>query len=293
MNPYWIVGFTDGDGSWVISLYKDYRVPLGYGITFKFIISQRSNDKNILIKIKDYFKLGYIYSRKTDNCSTYVVSNKILLQSSIIPFFQTYLLKTVKQYNLNLFISVLSLTPIKSYEKLNEIKEKLKLMNKHKQYLTKIENLDPWWVTGFIDAEGCFLISFYNKKNYKLGIKVVPRLLITQHNENKAVLQSLKQFFNCGRIYNKGNNCLGFEIEGFKNISSLVLSHFNNYPLQTSKKDDFEIFCKILNKMENKEHLIEKGLIEIKELKDKMNIGKLAGNELSSLEDTYTFPQRL
>ena len=34
-----------------------------------------------------------------------------------------------------------------------------------------VENFqpDPWWVTGFVDGEGCFHVSVTQNKNYKLG----------------------------------------------------------------------------------------------------------------------------
>lgn len=101
-------------------------------------------------------------------------------------------------------------------------------MNKHKHLLIgdiEKEKITPWWVTGFIDAEGCFLISFYKHNDYKLGIKVVPRLLISQHVENRLLLEKLKKYFDGGRIYKKGEKNLGFELEGYSIISSKVKSY--------------------------------------------------------------------
>jgi len=65
------------------------------------------------------------------------------------------------------------------------------------------------------------------------------------------------------------------EIEGYKNIVNQVLPHFNNYPLQTDKLNDFFKFKEILKMMEKKNHLTEDGLRTIIHLKSKMNNGIL------------------
>lgn len=132
-------------------------------------------------------------------------------------------------------------------------------------------------MTGFIDAEGCFLISFYNKKNYRLGVKVVPRLLITQHGENVLVFKALQRFFGCGRIYKKKNGT-GFEIEGLKNISNIVVPHFLAYPLQSIKRDDFNYFVRVVNMMKENKHLTKDGLKSINNIKSKMNKGRSEEN---------------
>jgi len=272
LEPYWIARFSAGDGGFSISLYQSSRARLGYEITFKFVVSQRSIDNLVINKLLDYFKgLGFSQDRDRDNCSTFVVSSTVTLWNIIVPFFLSYPLNTVKQFDLYLFYQVLSLMPLNSAEKVEQIKLILTCMNKHKHHLTNMPALHPWWVTGFINAEGCFLISFYKKKNYRLGIKVVPRLLITQHGENALVFEALKEFFGCGRIY-KGDT--GFEIEGFKSITEVVIPHFLAYPLQSIKRDDFSHFVRIVDIIREKKHLTKEGLESIRKIKSIMNRGR-------------------
>jgi hypothetical protein len=44
--------------------------------------------------------------------------------------------------------------------------------------MNKWIKLDPWFITGFTDAEGCFLVSIIKDKEYRLGWSVSPRYQI-------------------------------------------------------------------------------------------------------------------
>ena len=52
-----------------------------------------------------------------------------------------------------------------------------------------------------------------------------------------------------------------------------IISHFDNYPLITQKKADFELFKRIILKMVKGEHLSLKGLQEIVNLRASLNLG--------------------
>lgn len=42
--------------------------------------------------------------------------------------------------------------------------------------------LNSWWVTGYTDGEGCFLLNIHKNKNVKLGIGSKLVYQITVHN---------------------------------------------------------------------------------------------------------------
>ena len=60
--------------------------------------------------------------------------------------------------------------------------------------------LDPWWITGFWDGEGCFHISITKNKKWKVGYKVELIFSICLHEKDKALLEQIKNFFNLGSI---------------------------------------------------------------------------------------------
>ena len=65
-------------------------------------------------------------------------------------------------------------------------------------------NLNPWWVTGFVDGEGCFTVSVIEYKKYKIGWTVKPSFKIGLHAKDKAVLEGIKNFLRVGKIYQRG-----------------------------------------------------------------------------------------
>ena len=67
--------------------------------------------------------------------------------------------------------------------------------------------LDPDFVTGLIDGDGSFFISFKvtpRSGDYRLGRvnkKIIPSFTVIQDTSSKEVLKELQIFFNCGNIY--------------------------------------------------------------------------------------------
>ena len=60
--------------------------------------------------------------------------------------------------------------------------------------------LDPYFVTGFADGEGCFHVSVTQNKNYNLGWEVRPSFIITQHVRDKTILEEIKNYFGVGHV---------------------------------------------------------------------------------------------
>src|SRR2546421_9980809 len=63
------------------------------------------------------------------------------------------------------------------------------------------------WVIGFVDGEGCFSVSFVRqhdragRKGYKVGYQVSPQFVVSQGVSSIRVLEELKEFFGCGRVF--------------------------------------------------------------------------------------------
>lgn len=132
--------------------------------------------------------------------------------------------------------------------------------------------LNPNWVTGFVDAEGCFFVGVYEYKNC-IGWDIRPSFRIKLHIRDKDLLIQIKSFFNDkGNIYTYGSEVL-YRIQNHKDLMDIVIPHFNSYPLLTEKQNDFNIFKKILYIVSLKKHLSSEGLIQIIELKASLNKG--------------------
>ena len=60
----------------------------------------------------------------------------------------------------------------------------------------EIKKLNPWWVTGYTDAEGSFILNIFKNKNVVLGYSVKLIYQITAHSSDIDIMYSLKSFFN-------------------------------------------------------------------------------------------------
>ncbi len=148
------------------------------------------------------------------------------------------------------------------------------------------ERLDASWIVGFTDGEGCFHISLNRIPKMSLGWQVLPEFRIVQHEKDESVLFQIKEYFKFGdvKINRKDHHRTRkeFRVRGLENLNKIV-KFFEENKLKTSKKKDFEIFAKVIQLMNNKEHLNKKGLDKIAKLISEMN-RKLKSKYLESSE---------
>nr|AWL21282.1 LAGLIDADG endonuclease [Gamarada debralockiae] len=133
--------------------------------------------------------------------------------------------------------------------------------------------LNPYWVTGFVDAEGCFSLNMTENKSYKIGWRNQAFFKITLHIRDKNLLLQIKSFFILvGSIYTRSKEeTVVYQVQSIKDIMKVIIPHFLNYPLITQKQSDFLIFKNIVKLMNNGKHIKKDGLIKIVNLKASLN----------------------
>jgi len=147
------------------------------------------------------------------------------------------------------------------------------LIADNQQERLKIES----WILGFTDGEGCFSVSILKNKTSRNGWQVFPEFVITQGKKSLPALEIFRTYFKCGDIYenhrkdNHKENIYRYCVRSIYEIEERIVPFFQKNQLKTNKKNDFEIFAKIIDSMLNKKHLTEKGFIEIAHLIEKMN----------------------
>lgn len=102
--------------------------------------------------------------------------------------------------------------------------------------MSKILNsmyLDPYFVTGFSDAESSFIINLLRRDNLKFGWQIQLRFQFGLHSKD--------------------------------------LNFLKKYPIFGLKALDFNDFCTLTNLINKKTHLTLKGLEDIKNIKKGMN----------------------
>lgn len=66
INPWFVTGFTDGEGSFSVSIYIEKKIKgrLGWVVKPNFQISLNSRDINLLLKLQEFFSCGIIVNKK-------------------------------------------------------------------------------------------------------------------------------------------------------------------------------------------------------------------------------------
>jgi len=129
-----------------------------------------------------------------------------------------------------------------------------------------------WYLSGYTDGEGSYIVSFSPRKKLKVGVEVRPSFAVAQRKDRSESLFLFKDLLQCGDIrYNQADKTLKFEVRSIKDLMETVIPFFDKYPILSSKIADYKIFRKICLKISEGKHLEKKGLIKIINLAYKMN----------------------
>jgi hypothetical protein len=75
-----------------------------------------------------------------------------------------------------------------------------------------------------------------------------------------------------GSISSYGEDAVQFRVSSIKDLQ-IIVDHFNNFPLITDKWSNFQLFKAAFELVKCKRHLTKKGLIDIVNIKARMNLG--------------------
>ena len=125
-----------------------------------------------------------------------------------------------------------------------------------RRYQVKIPSnhtLDPWYISGFTDAEGCFTIKFPKKGSVQF------EFIIGLHITDSELLLDIKKYFGIGNFRLNQKTCI-FSVVKLKDIVEIIIPFFDKYPLHTKKRGDYLLFkraveLKYLNKISIEELL--------------------------------------
>lgn len=132
--------------------------------------------------------------------------------------------------------------------------------------------INPWFITGFADAEGCFSIRVRKTTKTRVGWHVECVFSICLHMRDLPLLEEIQSYFGgVGRI-SKGKNCAYF-VSSINDLTTVIIPHFVKYPLITKKQGDFLLFKSIVDMINNKEHLTMEGIYKIVSIKASINLG--------------------
>lgn len=246
----------------------------------------------MLDQIKDFFGVGTLVKDGTK--ISYTVKSIKNLMEVIIPHYDRFPLLTKKFADFELFKQIVIIMTRKGhlnkedFDKILTLRASLNLGLSDKlklafpnivattRPLVSLREIGhPYWLTGFIDGEGCFSINI-KKYNYKLNKertdKVWLTFQITQHSRDALLMESIVKYLNCGRVSNRSSiPAVDFLVNRYMDIDSKIIPFLLKYPLDGVKQKDFKDFCLIANFIGKLEHLTVEGVEKIKKIKNGMN----------------------
>jgi hypothetical protein len=135
--------------------------------------------------------------------------------------------------------------------------------------------LDPWFVTGLAEGEGCFCVSFSLRAKLRTGIEVRPSFALALNERDRTLLEDLQIHFGCGSIReSRADRTFKYESRSTTEILDRIVPHFERYPLRGDKRRSFEAFAVICRMIEQGDHLECDGLREIVALAYETSLGK-------------------
>ncbi len=131
--------------------------------------------------------------------------------------------------------------------------------------------LDPQWVVGFVDGEGCFHVSIHPHPEMRTGYQVLPEFVVVQHRRDVQLLYALKAFFGCGVVRRNHGDRMAYRVRRKEHLLQRIIPFFERHPLKSKKRIDFVRFRRILLMMDRGEHLTPEGIERIRTLAAQMN----------------------
>ena len=235
----WFIGFSEGDGA--ILTGKDNRL--------RFVITQK--EITVLNHIQKTLGIGRVRSFGPFN--RFFVDDKhgILILTSL---FNGNLVLTKRKVQLKRWLDVQNLT---------EVNRNI------------IPTLLDGWLSGLIDAEGCFNVTFFKREAMALGYQVKLRFMIDQKDSLDTML-IIKELWGMiltqRKLKNNDINSMHrVEINSFIKVQRII-DYLNKFGLKTKKQESFNKWVTVYDLVNNKVHLTENGLSQIRKISKEINI---------------------
>lgn len=135
--------------------------------------------------------------------------------------------------------------------------------------------LDAQWIVGFVDAEGCFVVSVRTAADQQAPIQLQPKFLVTQHKRDIQVLHALKAYFGCGQVYEaqkEDRNETNWEVRKLEHLMNSIIPFFEKHSLKTKKGIEFQRFRRICLLMQAKVHRTPEGFKQCVELARNLHV---------------------
>ena len=139
--------------------------------------------------------------------------------------------------------------------------------------LKKKRNIHEY-ISGYVDGEGCFSVSFSKRDKFLVGWETKPSFSVSQNEDRAQTLFLIQKLLKCGFMRRDfSDKTLKYEVRSLEDLIKRVIPHFDKYPMASNKQKDFELFKQVCFLMQKELHKEKKGLQKIMNLAFQMNPG--------------------
>lgn len=227
IKMFW-VGLMDGDGSIQVNHWR--RQSLQYRLVIK--LSNIKSNYNMLIEIAKVIG-GTVKITGKEADVIWVVNKKEEIIERI-KIFDTYPPLTSKKICQLAFLKTcLTNTSAETYLLNRGLKysQQIAILNSNINF--KTPNYFEGWLSGFIEAEGCFSIRKSNNHSFSIG-----------QNDDVYLIEAIKQYFEVtNKVRNSGVAGKFYFLEVYKKeVLEKIITHCINYPLLGEKLESLKKF---------------------------------------------------
>lgn len=130
------------------------------------------------------------------------------------------------------------------------------------------------YISGYVDGEGCFSISFSKRDKFLVGWETKPSFSVSQNEDRAQTLFLIQKILKCGFMRRDfSDKTLKYEVRSLEDLIKHVIPHFNKFPMVSNKQKDFELFKQVCFLMQKELHKEKRGLKKIMNLAFAMNPG--------------------
>ena len=85
------------------------------------------------------------------------------------------------------------------------------------------------YISGFVDGEGCFCVSFQPSKRHRFGWEARPSFSVSQNADRAHLLYTMQEMWQCGHIRpDRSDKTIKFEVRLVADLAEKVLPHFEH-----------------------------------------------------------------
>lgn len=302
IHPWWWTGFIDAEGCFSVNITKSQSIKLGWAVQPSFTISAHSKDAALLQQLQLFLGgIGSIFNRKYKMINYTITSKKD--QGIFINYLDAYPLLTKKaadyiqfkeiiklnnKVTITEFSQIINLRSSLNYGLSRKLRSNLKFLDivpVNRPVINTLTIPDPNWISGFVSGDGCFMVLISKATRatalaspYGLPTKIKERVrlkfVIAQHKRDIKQMYLIINYIGAGNVY-PFNKMADLVVNSWSDHKNIIKPFFDKYPVIGVKRFDYLDWCRVLKLMEEGSHLTNEGKDLIKEIKSKMNTGRV------------------